>query len=180
MTSTPSPDAVTGDTSGTQAVEAPAIATRRRVGRAWREIRRGAAAGRIKDLFYGMGEEGLDMALADALSVLGQNGSMRMGELAEALRITPASTTRAVGCLVDRGFVERVRAESDQRSIEVSLTPAGRDRYEVITGRVQVGLTQILSEFSDDEQLLLAEMLERFTQAVDHYVDSQDHAGDEA
>lgn len=43
---------------------------RRRVGRAWRQLRRGASALRLKDLFYGSGPEGLDIALADALIVI--------------------------------------------------------------------------------------------------------------
>lgn len=154
-----------------------AIDTRRRVGRAWREIRRGAAAGRIKDLFYGMGPEGLDMALADTLSVLAQQGPMRMGEVAEALHIMPATATRAVGCLVDKGFVQRVRAEDDQRSVLVSLTKAGVERHAIIAERVQVGLTEILSEFSDEEQIVLAGLLERFVSSVDSYVDRQDGSG---
>ena len=147
---------------------------RRQVGRAWREIRRGASASRIKDLFYGDGDDGLDMALADALSVLAQHDEpMRMGELAEALRITPATTTRAVNCLVEKGLAERVRAEEDQRSIVVSVTPAGQTYYAEISERIQVGLTQILSEFSHDDQVLLADFLERFARSIDTYVDSQ-------
>lgn len=153
---------------------------RRRVGQAWREIRRGAAAGRIKDLFYGIGDEGIDMALADALSVLAQRGPMRMGELAEALHITPATATRAVTCLVDKGYASRVKAEDDLRSVLVSATPAGHERYGVIADRVQVGLTEILGEFSSEEQLLLAEFLERFVGAVNHYVEAQDVTANEA
>ena len=76
----------------------------------------------VKDLFYGRGGEPLDIALADALSFICAKGPLRMGELAELMHITPASTTRAVGCLVDKGLVERVKAEDDQRSIMVTPT----------------------------------------------------------
>ncbi len=140
---------------------------RRRVGRAWRQIRRGAAMVKVKEQFYSQGGEPLDIALADALSLICQQGPLRMGELAEAMHITPASTTRAVGCLVDKGLVERVRAEDDQRSIVVTATMAGRERYGEISSRVQQGLSVILSEFSPEEQIQLAEYLERFVQAVD-------------
>lgn len=150
---------------------------RTKVGRAWREIRRGASAVRIKDLFYGMGPDGLDMAIADALTVLVQTGTpMRMGELAEALRITPASTTRAVDCLVEKGLAIRVKAEDDQRSILVSVTEAGQARQAIISERIQVGLTQILSEFSAADQVLLADFLDRFAKSIEHYVISQDMA----
>ncbi|MEM9565908.1 MAG: MarR family transcriptional regulator [Actinomycetota bacterium] len=126
----------------------------------------------VKDLFYGQGGEPLDIALADALTLICQKGPMRMGELAELMHITPASTTRAVGCLVDKGFVERVRAEDDQRSIVVMATMEGRERYGEIARRVQYGLDQILADFSPDEQAQLAEYLERFVAAVDKLAQS--------
>ncbi len=147
---------------------------RRRVGRAWRQIRRGAGAVKVKDLFYSEGGVSLDMALADALSLICQQGPLRMGELADAMHITPASTTRAVGCLVDKGLVERVRAEDDQRSIVVTATMAGRERYGEISSRVQQGLSVILSEFSPEEQVQLAEYLERFVRAVDKLAQTAD------
>jgi DNA-binding MarR family transcriptional regulator len=163
------------------------IDMRRRVGRAWRQIRRGASALRAKDVFYGSGPEGLDLALADALVVICQQGPMRMGELAEALQITPASTTRAVGCLADKGFVERVKATDDQRSILVSVTPTGRRRYEIINAKIQTGLSEILLEFSPAELDQLVEYLERFVASVDRFVEretaavdhSADHSADE-
>jgi DNA-binding MarR family transcriptional regulator len=144
---------------------------RRRIGRAWREIRRGASASRIRDLFYGRGDEALDLALADTLSVLCTQGPMRMGELAEALHITPASTTRAVTCLAEKGYATRVRASDDQRSIEVSATEEGMARYTVFQRYIQGGLSEILSEFSPDEQEQLADLLERFVASIDRYVD---------
>ena len=146
---------------------------RRRVGGAWRQIRRGASALRAKDLFYGSGDDVLDLALADALSVICQQGPLRMGELAEALQITPASTTRAVGCLADRGFADRIKATDDQRSILVSATPTGQARYDVFNTKIQAGLAQILQEFSPEEQIQLAEYLERFVRSVERFVEHE-------
>ncbi len=145
---------------------------RRRVGSAWRQIRRGASMATVKDLFYAQGGEPLDIALADALALICQLGPLRMGELADLMHITPASTTRAVGCLVDKGFVERVRAEDDQRSIVVNATMAGRERYGEVSRRVLNGLAHILSDFSEEEQALLADYLERFVEAVDRLAHS--------
>ena len=155
--------------------------TRRRVGRAWREIRRGAAASKIKDLFYGDGPEGLEMALADALIVLVQNGPMRMGELAEALHITPATATRAVDCLVDRGLAERIKAVDDLRSILVSATEQGQAMQQVLANRINAGLDQILGEFSEPEREQLADLLERFAAAVGNFVENEvERAGQQA
>lgn len=142
----------------------------RRIGRAWRQMRRGASAIRVKDLFYADGEDTLDLALADALVVICHNKTMRMGELADALQITPASTTRAVSCLVDRGLVERVKAADDQRSILVSPTEAGRARCDTINAKIAEGLDEIMSEFTDAEQVQLADFLERYVRSLDRYV----------
>ncbi len=144
---------------------------RLRVGRAWREIRRGASARKIKDLFYGSADDepGLDMALADALSVLCLQGPMRMGELADALRITPASTTRAVACLVEEGLVQREKDDDDQRTVRVSATDAGQRRNELLAARIHRGLAEILDHF-DGEEAQLAAFLERFVDAIDEMV----------
>lgn len=143
---------------------------RRRVGLAWREIRRGSSAFRVRELFYTVEGNLLDLALADALGVVAQRGPIRMGDLADALRITPASTTRAVSCLVDKGFVRRVPNERDNRSIMVEVTEEGRAQQRLISGRIQWGLAHILNEFSDDEQRQLADYLERFVSAIDRLV----------
>lgn len=117
------------------------------------------------------------MALADALTVLCQRGPLRMGELAEALHITPASTTRAVNCLVQQGYVERVKDEDDQRLIMVSASEQGRQRFQLLNDRVQFGLGRIMAEFNPEEQALLAEFLERFVGSVEQYVASEDAHG---
>ena len=131
-------------------------------------MRRGAGAVRVREYFYDSPEAGpLDLALADALSLICLNGPMRMGELADAMHITPASTTRAVNCLVEKGYVARSRDDEDQRSIQVEVTAAGQERYDRISSRVQSGLTLMLSEFSEDEQRQLAEYLERFVDSID-------------
>ncbi len=145
---------------------------RRRVGYAWREIRRGASAVKVRELFYSSDDQLLDQALADTLGVICQRGPMRMGDLAEALHITPASTTRAVSCLADKGYVQRVRNEHDQRSVMVEATLPGRERYGKISARIQRGLADILNEFTPEEQVQLAEYLDRFVAAVDKLAQS--------
>jgi DNA-binding MarR family transcriptional regulator len=140
-------------------------------------MRRGAGAVRVREYFYGSPDSGaLDLALADALSLVCLQGPLRMGELADAMHITPASTTRAVNCLVDKGLVDRVRDDEDQRSIQVEATEEGRERYAQISARIQSGLTLMLSEFSEEEQLQMADYLERFVASIDRLALS---AGDE-
>ena len=141
-----------------------------RIGLAWRELRRGASAAKVKDLFYGVGDDSIDMALADALALISQQGPLRMGELADALHITPASTTRAVACLADRGFVERLKCEDDQRSVFVSVTESGRGHYASMAERHRRGLDLLLADFDEEEQHVFADLLERYVAAVENLV----------
>lgn len=152
---------------------------RYRVGRAWREMRRGAAAIAVKDYFYGSEKHGaLDLALADALAVVCQQGPIRMGELAEALHITPASTTRAVRCLFEKGFVERESVAEDQRSVQVRATAAGRARFAEMSSKIQQGMTLVLSEFTPEEQEQLAGYLDRFVTAVEELASTSRQSSD--
>lgn len=136
-------------------------------------MRRGASAIKVRDLFYGSADGPLDLALADALILIAQHGPLRMGELAEAMHITPASTTRAVNCLAAKGMVERVKDDDDQRSIQVQVTPLGRSRYEEISGKIQRGMTLMLSEFTVREQNQLADYMERFVACIDRLAESE-------
>jgi DNA-binding MarR family transcriptional regulator len=129
-------------------------------------MRRCASSPAVKEALYGSADEALDIALADALIVISRKGPLRMGEVAELMHITPASATRAVGCLVNRGFVTRGRAEGDQRSIVVSATKEGRAHYRVIRDLHVAAMDQMLANFSEDEEDLLADFLERFTAGV--------------
>ena len=87
----------------------------------------------------------------------------------------PALRVKAIETLlVDKGLVERGRAVDDQRSIVVSATMAGRERYGELSQRVQRGLNQMLADFTPEEQVLLADYLERFVLAVDKLAASAD------
>ena len=74
-----------------------------RIGRAWRELRRGALSAEFRDRVYGAG---LDVGQADALELLVVGGGCRMAELAAALRVDASTATRAVlSRAVDEGLV---------------------------------------------------------------------------
>lgn len=62
----------------------------------------------------------------DVLHQIGINGGpIRMGDLAENLLVANSSCNRIVGRLVDDGFLERTRGESDGRVVLVDLTTTG-------------------------------------------------------
>lgn len=138
-----------------------------RVGRAWREIRRGATAGDVRDVIYGVGGSAIEPGQMDALDLLVTVESCRMGDLADHLRIDPSTATRAVQRLIKDNLVERVEHGGDGRIVAIAATERGRRIHSEVQARRREFILTVLEEFPDDERFLLAEFLERFTHAVD-------------
>ena len=93
-------------------------------------------------------------------------GQPRMSELAERLTLSRGGITKLVDRLADAGYIERVSCAEDRRSLQASLTPAGRrildEMREVYTGE----LARHLSAISADEAELISEALGRATQST--------------
>ena len=96
----------------------------RRIGLAWRELRRGASMTVLREQFLGTGEDALEPGQMDTLDVLLSRESWRMGDLADALRVDPSTATRAVERLTRINLAERlpdrpgVREPSERRHWE--------------------------------------------------------------
>lgn len=54
-----------------------------------------------------------------------KGAALRLSDIAEALNVTPATASEAVGTLVNKGLVRKVQALSDARAIKLSLTKNG-------------------------------------------------------
>lgn len=141
-----------------------------RIGVAWRELRRGASMQVVRDYFTGDGPDALDLGQQDCLDLVVQHGPLRMGELADALRVDASTATRAVARLEAEGLAERTRSSDDARVIEVEATPLGAEVIERYRDRRLGFLHKVLLGFTKGEQAILAELLERLVDAVDTFV----------
>jgi len=85
-------------------------------------------------------------------SLQAAGGSMRVGELCEALHELPSSLSRRLDRLEEQGFVSRtaISVHDDRRAVIVSLTPDGRAEWRDanITYRrmVQQHFARVLSD----------------------------------
>ncbi len=70
--------------------------------------------------------KGLTIAEIHTIHAVGLHDSNPMNVVASRLGVTLATLTASVNKLVTKGYVERVRSESDRRQVLVSLTSAGR------------------------------------------------------
>lgn len=141
-----------------------------RIGLAWIEMRRGAAAGKLREHLYGTDTGALDQGQSDTLDLLVTRPSWRMSELAEGLHVDPSTATRAIQRLVNDGLATRQPCDYDGRVVMVSVSRAGKRRHAEVAIRRGVLLTHLLGAFSAHERVQLADMLERFVGAVDDFV----------
>ena len=148
----------------------PDVAVLFRVGAAWRELRRGAAMQAFRPIVYGEGEDALDLGQVDALDLLVFHGPVRMGELAESLRVDASTATRAVNRLVDTGLAQRRRSDEDGRVMVVAITKRGNEVHRALTARRREALEGILTDFNARDRQQLAALLERFIVGLDKYV----------
>lgn len=74
------------------------------------------------------GEHGLSPTQAQVLAELAASPRpLGLRAVADRLAVTMATASTAVSTLVEKGLVEKGRAEHDARAIELDLTRAGRD-----------------------------------------------------
>ena len=143
-----------------------------RVGRSWRELRRGAAMSKLLDHFFGVGEDALEFGQMDTLDLLVQQPGWRMSDLAEALRVDPSTATRAIQRLEKFNLATRCSSTDDKRVVVVSATPFGRQRHAQAAARRQELLVHITTAFNQREMAELAAYLERFVGSLDDFVDN--------
>lgn len=138
-----------------------------RIGKAWREIRRGANTSVVRDAIYGVGGSAIEPSQMDALDFLTNNENCRMSDLAENLRIDPSTATRAVQRMINDGLIERVPDKTDGRAVNLVLTERGQRIHSQVSERRKAILVEVLGEFSHEERDLLADLFERFNTGIE-------------
>lgn len=148
----------------------------RRIGRAWIELRRGAAASALRSYLFGT-EKALEQGQMDALDLLTRR-ERPMKELAARLRVEPSTATRAVQRLEHDGLAERFTSPQDGRVVLVRITDEGRRRHDAVAERRSIAMMHILSAFDPQERAQLADLMDRLIASIDDVVDRLDGADD--
>lgn len=111
-------------------------------------------------------EVGISLAQLFVLQQLADRPADSLNELAERTATHQSSVSVVVRRLVDRGFVTRTTAESDKRRIQIELTPAGRQLLSGAPVTIQMRLMAALGTMTPEEQIGLADLLERWLNAA--------------
>ena len=82
-----------------------------------------------RELEHTHGISGSDFEVLQQLVVRGDNGSLRMLDLAAHVHLSQSALSRLVARLEKDGLVERSMCTDDRRSVFTCITAAGRERY---------------------------------------------------
>jgi DNA-binding MarR family transcriptional regulator len=111
-----------------------------------------------------LNEHGLTINDFEALMHLSraEDGRMRRVDLAEGLLLTASGVTRLLDGLEAAGYVERAACASDRRVVYAVITDAGREKLAAASTSHVVGVSSMLQERFDQEELAqLTELLAR-------------------
>lgn len=105
---------------------------------------------------------GLSPSQGRALRVLGRVGEpVRLGFLAERLRIVPRSATDVVDSLEAAGWVIRTPDSQDRRAVLIELTDSGVALAADIANAQRRESADLFDDLDDAERTLLTDLLER-------------------
>lgn len=164
VTTMPSVAAVVADGDSVQERESAPV----RLGRAWRELRRGAAAAVLVETSLGRaGEPGsIEQGHLDVLDVLSARDGQRMSEVALALHVDPSTVTRMMHRMEAAGLARRSAAERDGRVVTAHLTEEGRRVHALVAARRTALIDRALEQITPEERDRLADLLERFVLTI--------------
>lgn len=104
---------------------------------------------------------GAPIAAHRLLACLGEQQGLTSSQLAEALGMQRPALSQVLKGLVERGWVERVRSASDQRSVRVYLTGTGRQVLAATAGRAVGTLQRAVRRLSKSDLEGLAAGIEK-------------------
>jgi DNA-binding MarR family transcriptional regulator len=95
------------------------------------------------------------------LSMAAKVGPRPTGELARLVHLSQPTVTGILDRMERRGLVQRVRAQQDRRTVNISVTDAGRELLERAPSLLQNQFRQELEKLRDWELTLMLSTLQR-------------------
>jgi len=95
-----------------------------------------------------------------------RNGEIIMSQIADYINIPMSTATGLVERLVTKGYLERVRSESDRRTVTIRLTDKGKILTADIRNSAMHFINMITEQLTDDEEELLIKLFFRITDVL--------------
>jgi DNA-binding MarR family transcriptional regulator len=98
-----------------------------------------------------------------------RRGSMRVGDLARALRVTVGGTSKLVDRIERAGLIARAPDPDDRRASRVTLTTAGKRKLGAAVKTYDAEVAGILGgALSPEEQRQMSDHVSRLLTSIDH------------
>ena len=95
----------------------------------------------------------------------------KLSDLGAHLGIVPTTASSLVDRLVDRGFLERARPETNRRAVSLHLTEDGRTAFGRLEAEERATMQIMLEALDESEQ---AAFVETMTRIADHVSNKRD------
>jgi DNA-binding MarR family transcriptional regulator len=109
-----------------------------------------------------LGEIGLHPGAFSVLVLIAENPGVRQGAVADRLMIKRAHMTKLVRALEEDGLVLRLIPDHDRRSVELTLTEAGRAYLDEFAPDVTASEKEAARALSDAETAELVRLLRKY------------------
>jgi DNA-binding MarR family transcriptional regulator len=107
--------------------------------------------------------DAVDPSQAAILYSLSCRGAMRVGDLAESMRLDASTVSRHVHQLQEHGLIRRDQDPADGRASIVDITDEGRTALRATFDRRRAFVTEALSDWTPDDRQRLRDDLLRLT-----------------
>ena len=94
-----------------------------------------------------------------------------MGQIANAIDLTPRGVTRIVDGLESDGFVKRTYSKQDKRVRTVEITPKGNEFLRSATPDIQEKFANLFDVLSKKESIEFVRILEKLTDHMKAEID---------
>ena len=102
------------------------------------------------------------MSLVCRLTEEKPNG-VTLKELAEAMKLAPATVSELVESLVKKDFLQRVQNPEDRRAVQITLTPHGQTLLDESIKRVEGLCEKLLNGLTPAERIAMLGALAKIT-----------------
>ncbi|HIH75687.1 MAG TPA: MarR family transcriptional regulator [Methanosarcina sp.] len=106
-------------------------------------------------------EYGIGSGQFDFLMVLYRKDGISQETLARALKVSKATSTRAIQGLEKEGYIYRQKDENDLRAYRVYLTEKGKEMRGVILEKLISFVDTLLSDFTPEEEKVFKQLVQK-------------------
>lgn len=100
------------------------------------------------------------------ISELGRNGTLTLADLARRVGLDKSWTSRAVESLAQDGLIAKVQSDEDRRTVLLSLTEAGQQRFENLNTVLDTQAERVLNRIDAIQQPQIFEALRLIRDAL--------------